>query len=146
MNTMIRRLTRRAASLVVAASLALGGVAATTAPAQAAAGVSACFTYRNGGPYVMNPVYLQLWNGSSWQNVSDGRTNWNGCTSFTMSGSYRDYASRILAQHNIYDGNRIVSTWLGASPYYAPAGSLSYNLGTGVVRCYSLGLACPVGS
>ena len=114
---------------------AVGGLASADS-AEAASGVSYCFRDSWGGPYQQG-VLLQVYSSSGWTSIAAGGPNYNGCGSFTMSGSYRYLRSRAVAVHIEYSsmGGAAIRGWHGVTPYWAPAGSGSYSLGTGLVKC-----------
>jgi hypothetical protein len=128
-----RRLGRKAR--LAALSLALlsastVGVAMTTESSAAAAGaINFCFRHTNGYPYNYD-TFIQLYlRGQGWTTVQNvGRTA-TGCQSRVISGTWRNYPVRALAFVRV--GRNV---FIGTTPYYAPAGSLTHNLGTGIVR------------
>lgn len=118
-----------AAAVVAAATL---GVLATPSTSEAASGVSACFKTRTG--MIVGPVNtnLELYTNSGWVRVASSPTSaFNGCVSFTMTGSYRNYYSRIRMTGYASTGDYFHAT----SPLMALPGNLSVNLGTANVSC-----------
>ena len=108
-------------------------LSATSAqPAAAAGGVSYCFKHVGGGPYTYD-TFLVLYINGRWTAVQSLGRSSTGCNSVTISGSWRNYPARVDAYYTCSNncGGKI---WYGRTPYYAPAGSLSYNLGTGYVN------------
>src|SRR4051794_13552339 len=113
--------------VAILGSLGLSAVN-SSAPASAAGGVSYCFRHTNGSPYTYD-AYLQLYSGGRWVTMKDMGRSVNGCNSFTILGSWRNYPARMLAYTRVG-----TVTFSGTTPYYAPAGSLTYSLGTGLVN------------
>ena len=91
------RVRRRVALLVAILSLGTAAGALTSAqPAAAASGVGYCFKTRTGMIVAPATTYLELYYNGRWNRVAAGSTStWNGCGSFTMSGSYQSYYSRV---------------------------------------------------
>lgn len=111
------------------ALLSAAGLTGLATPASAAGGMHYCFQhYPELGPY-QHEVYLQLWYNGQWNTVTQVERRSKGCNYVTLSGWYRNYPARMLAftQVGTYQ-------WRGVTPYYAPAGSATYNLGTGWVK------------
>ncbi len=122
------RLRRVLALLALSAALPISSVVLAE-PAHAASGVSYCFRHTNGGMYTYE-TYLQLWYNNQWNTMQNmGILGRSGCTSFGITGTWRNYPVRALAFKRV--GNYIFT---GVTPYYAPAGTGSYNLGTGSVN------------
>jgi hypothetical protein len=134
-----RRPGRTVRSVVAAAALtvaALVGVAGTAAPAQAASSFTSCFRFPAPyyGAYGNAAVQVQVWTYGAWHTAWHTQTGFNGCFSFTLTGTARNYPVRAIAQTRVG-----TALFYGVSPYYAPAGSGSYNLGTGLVWCTGCG-------
>jgi hypothetical protein len=119
------------------AALSIGtaaGALPSAQPVAAASSVGYCFKTRTGMIVAPATTYLQLYYNGRWNNVAVGSTSFqNGCGSFNMSGSYRNYYSKVvLSFRDARSGN----TFYGETPMYAYPGSLAVHLGTGTLRCY----------
>lgn len=126
-GTWLGRARRVLAGALLTVLLSFGFSAAIAVPASAAGAVSYCFKHTNGAAYTYD-TYLQLqWNGN-WYTVQNMGRSVNGCSSFSITGSWQNYPARMLASYSIpgrsYAGTTAV----------APAGWGSYNLGTGWVN------------
>jgi hypothetical protein len=117
------------------------GTALVGAPsvASAASGVSYCFQYTNGLAAVTAKApsrydateYTTLlgYVNGAWTPLAYGETNNNGCSSFSISGSWRNLYVKV------HFFQRVSShIWLGQSPLMALPGSAAPFLGTGIVR------------
>ena len=123
------RLVGVALAVVAATTL---GLLAKPATSEAASGVSACFKTRTG--MVVGPVNtnLEFYINGQWQRIiSTPNSGRNGCVSYTMSGSYRNYYARIRMTGYASSGDYFHAI----SPLYALPGNLWGNLGTANVSC-----------
>lgn len=123
-----RRLTRTIFGVMLALLTAFGTSLVTAGPAAAAGNISYCFKHANGSAY-QHETYLQLWYNGTWNTVQYKGKNINGCHSFNIFGAWSTYPARMIASTRMG-----TITYAAVTPYYAPAGSWSYNLGTGVVN------------
>ncbi len=128
-----RPVTRRLAGMLIGALAMAGtvvGVAATESQsAEAASGASYCFRHNNGSPYTYE-TYLQLYYNGTWNTVAAlGRVGRTGCNYVSISGWYRNHPARVMAYTRVG-----TYQFIGVTPKWAPAGSLTYNLGRGWVN------------
>lgn len=124
MNKILRRMM---ATLAMSVAVFGGTQLVTPAPAEAASYVSGCFKHTNGVPY-NRTINLQYWNGGRWNTVASQEGNASGCVSWNISGWLRNYALQMSVSYRVG-----TAYFYGTSPYYAPAGSAQYSLGTGWV-------------
>jgi hypothetical protein len=128
---MAARLRRgRATAAAAAAVLGLGLATAPVTPAAAADSVSFCFVHTTGAAYAYD-TYLEHWANGQWNNLGYLGKSPTGCDSFSLSAwsPLRSYALRVRAQYRVG-----TVEYRGTTPYYAPAGSGHFNLGTGLVN------------
>ncbi len=113
----------------LAMSLAVfGGVQlAAPAPAEAASFVTGCFKHTNGVPF-NRTINLQYKYNGQWYTTASQEGNASGCVAWNISGWLRDYPLQMSVSYRV--GRAL---FYGNSPYYAPAGTARYNLGTGWV-------------
>lgn len=128
--TRARRLPSVVAMAVAIVIGALLSTAAAVSPAAAASAFSYCFRHTNGSPYTYD-AYLDYWANGRWNTFGSLGKSVNGCNSFTVNSSswLRNYPLRVEAYVKV---GTVV--FRGTTPYYAPAGAGSYNLGTGLVN------------
>lgn len=127
-----RRLTRLAAMALAMLSASTIGVLAQAETTEAAAGVTACFKTRTG--MIVGPVTTQLelyYNGTWYSVLAKSNSGFNGCVTYTMTGSYRSYYARVRMNGRASTGDYFYAT----SPLMALPGDLNVHLGTANVSC-----------
>ena len=123
------RIRRLVGALALGLVLAGGTAPMFAQPASAASGIGYCFRHSGGGAYTYD-TYLELWSNNQWVRVTNLGRSVNGCHNITISGAWRSYPARAVAYYRLSNGY----TYFGATPYWAPAGTYTYNLGTGYVN------------
>lgn len=126
------RWRRRLVVLVVAAIAVVSAGLTSAQPASAATGVRGCFRAYSGlvigGQWTLLEIYVQ----GRWHPAAMAMTSSrNGCVSYYPQGDARWYPARIRMESRASTGDWFFAT----SPYWAPAGTGSYYVGTAIVRC-----------
>ena len=127
----MKRIRIGIAGLLTALAVATGGPGGDTA-VQAASGVSYCFKHDNGVPASTGTgsrTILMGWTSGTWKPLAYGWTGASGCSSFTISGSYRDLYTKV-----VYNATVGFHFWWGQTPLMANPGNAAPFLGTGIVR------------
>ncbi|MEP6917895.1 MAG: hypothetical protein ABJC89_19775 [Acidobacteriota bacterium] len=115
--------------------LAVGMVAATATPAEAASYFRGCFAYYQGGNLAGTPVQIEVYLfGYGWYPVATATLPVNGCVQVTIPPSLSDYYWKMSMNYRPAGNTGLI--FFGSTPYYASPGPLTYDLGTAVVYCY----------
>jgi hypothetical protein len=139
-RTALRSTKKLAALLAISAGLVAGGGALSPSDAAAASYARACYTAR--GVAIRNLTTTIQYYSGGWRDFrAPGKTDSNGCVSYTFSGSLRRYPVRVYAIGLIYSWNVAVD---GFSYHYAPAGNGRYRLGTRYLTVYNLATPSPI--
>jgi hypothetical protein len=119
-------------SLLVAASLSLGMIAATPTPAHAASQVSGCFRHYRGGTGNLVGVTVQLQAATvyGWVAAASTTLGPTGCVTWNIAPDLQGYHLRIVANHRVSGMYFYGSSGITAGPGYGPV-----PLGTANVYC-----------
>jgi hypothetical protein len=125
---MFKILRRMIATLALSLSVFGAVQIATPAPASAASYVTGCFKHAPSGAAFTYTVNLDYWANGRWNRTASQTAGVSGCVAWNISGSLRNYPLQMSVAWNV--GR---AYFYGTSPYYAPAGTARYSLGTGWV-------------
>ena len=118
-------------SLLVAASLSVGMIAATATPAHAASQISGCFRhYRGLGNIEGVTVELQAATIYGWVAIERTTLGSKGCVSWPIARGIQVYHLRIVANHRVSGMYFYGSSGITAGPGYGPV-----SVGTANVYC-----------
>jgi hypothetical protein len=137
--SMSGRLRQRIAGALLVLGGAVGAVAATPTPAQAATSIFACFQRPASDPGVWTVrVDLRVWNPvtSAWQQT--GQYLWAQissagptCQTLAVPAAYQNYYTTVIVDY-MYTQSGTTLAWKGWSSQYASPGALGYRQNTAI--------------
>ncbi|WP_222424649.1 hypothetical protein [Arthrobacter sp. KBS0702] len=125
-------------------ALALLGAVAIAPPANASSGGTFCFHQQDDSPFANKPVSVDLSSDmNNWYTVLALQTDENGCSGFTLSGSYTEYYVRASVDwYWTGDAGEVFQHWFGTTGYYQPGQQADWMY-SNVVYCASVDRSTP---